>query len=292
MFYLIISIILSTIIIVTFKVFDQLKISVVQAITVNYLVASGFGFASEPGSFNLTTLPNQPWFYFAIIMGISLIVAFNLFALSAQKAGVAITAISSRMSVAIPIVLGFLLFKDSSGMVKITGIIIGLVAFYLTSKKDKAIRVKKSYILLPVILFLAVGINDSLMKVAEHYFLSDDFVPFLATSFGFALLFGLLVFIFRTIKDKKKLEGKNIVAGILLGLLNWYSTLFVLKGLDVFEVSFFMPVYNIGVVALASLTGFIIFKEKLTRINRTGIALAIIAIILIANGDNFFRYGF
>jgi drug/metabolite transporter (DMT)-like permease len=292
MFYLSLSILLSTVIIVTFKVFDRFKISVVQAITVNYLVASVFGFASESASFDLISLPNQPWFYFSALMGLSLIVAFNLFALSAQKAGVAITAISSRMSVAIPIVLGFFLFQDSSGVLKITGIIIGLVAFYLTTKKDKAIKLNKSYFYLPVILFLAIGVNDSLMKIAEHYFITDDFVPFLATSFGFSLIFGLIIFIFKTLKEKKKVEGKNIFAGVILGLLNWYSTLFVLKGLGVFEVSLFMPVYNIGVVALASVTGFVIFREKLTRINWIGIFLAIIAIILIANSDFFYQFQF
>lgn len=283
MAYLIIAIILSTLIIVTFRIFNYFNISIVQAITVNYLIACVFGFISEAGSFNLLTLPGQSWFYFSMLMGLSLIVAFNLFAMSAQKAGVAITAISSRMSVAIPVSLGFLLFDDSSGLLKIAGIITGLMAFYLTSKKDKSIRVNKSYIFLPILLFLAVGTNDSLMKVAQHFYITNDFVPFLATSFGFALVFGLAVFAWKSKEKKQKIRFKNIVAGTILGLFNWYSTLFVLKGLDIFEVSLFMPVYNIGVVALASLTGFIIFREKLSRTNWVGIFLAIIAILLIAN---------
>lgn len=283
MFYLIISILLSTAIIITFRVFNNYKISIVQAITVNYLVASGFGFWSEAGSFNPATLPNQPWFYFAILMGLSLIISFNLFALSAQKAGVAVTAISSRMSVVIPVSLGFLIFGDTSGIVKITGIITGLIAFYLTSKKDKKIAVNSAYIFLPLLLFLAVGTNDSLMKAAEHFYITTDFVPFLATSFGFALIFGLIVFAYKNSRQKNRFEVKNIIAGIFLGLLNWYSTLFVLKGLDLFEVSVFIPVYNVGVVTLAALAGYSIFKEKLSKLNRIGILLAVLAIILIAN---------
>ncbi|MCF8366279.1 MAG: hypothetical protein K9H16_10880, partial [Bacteroidales bacterium] len=172
MFYLIISIILSTAIIITFRVFNNYKISIVQAITVNYLVASGFGFLSETGSFNPATLPEQPWFYFSILMGLSLIIAFNLFALSAQKAGVAVTAISSRMSVVIPVSLGFLFFGDTAGIVKIAGIIAGLVAFYLTTKKDQTLTINKEIIYLPVLLFVAVGTNDSLMKAAEHFYIN------------------------------------------------------------------------------------------------------------------------
>lgn len=285
--YLILSVLLSTAIIITFRIFNNFKISIVQAITVNYLVASAFGFASESESFNLATLPDQPWFYFAILMGFSLIVSFNLFALSAQKAGVAVTAISSRMSVVVPVTLGFLVFGDTSGIVKIAGIILGLVAFFLTSRKDKNIKINKSYLFLPVLLFIAVGTNDSLMKAAEHFYITTDFVPFLATSFGFALIFGIVVFGYKLNKQNQKIELKNIIAGVILGLLNWYSTLFVLKGLDIFQVSFFIPIYNVGVVALSALIGFAIFKEKLSRINWIGIGLAILAIILIAN-DNFF----
>ncbi|MCK9269962.1 MAG: hypothetical protein WC271_07560 [Bacteroidales bacterium] len=283
MIYLLLAVLLSTAIIITFRIFNYFKISIVQAITVNYLVACVFGFASEPLSFNPEVIVGASWFYLSMLMGLSLILAFNLFALSAQNAGVAITAISSRMSVVIPVSLGFMFFGDTAGILKIAGIIAGLAAFYFSSKKNKKVHINQAYVYLPVLLFLAVGINDSLMKVAEHGYLTNDFTAFLATSFGFALLFGLLVFAYKSRKEPSGGVLKNIIAGIVLGLLNWYSTLFVLVGLDVYQVSFFMPVYNIGVVVLSSLVGFVAFREKLTATNWAGIGLAIIAIALIAN---------
>lgn len=283
MIYLLLAVLLSTAIIITFRIFNNFKISIVQAITVNYLVASVLGFASEPASFNPEAIVGAPWFYLSILMGLSLIVSFNLFALSAQNAGVAITAISSRMSVVIPVSLGFMFFGDTAGFLKIAGIIAGLAAFYFSSKKNKKVHINQAYVYLPVLLFLAVGINDSLMKVAEYGFLTTDFTAFLATSFGFALLFGLVVFAFKSRKQTTNGILKNIFGGVWLGLLNWYSTLFVLEGLDVYQVSFFIPVYNIGVVVLSSLIGFGAFREKLSATNWAGIGLAIVAIVLIAN---------
>jgi drug/metabolite transporter (DMT)-like permease len=282
MIYLLLAILLSTAIIITFRIFNYFKISIVQAITVNYLVACVFGFASEPGSFNPEVIFGASWFYLSILMGLSLILSFNLFALSAQNAGVAITAISSRMSVVIPVSLGFMFFGDTADIIKIAGIIAGLAAFYFSSKKNKKVHINQAYVYLLVLLFLTVGINDSLMKVAEYGFLTTDFTAFLATSFGFALLFGLVVFAYKSRKQATTGIFKNIIAGIWLGLLNWYSTLFVLVGLGVYQVSFFMPVYNIGVVVLSSLVGFAAFREKLTATNWAGIGLAIIAIALIA----------
>lgn len=282
MIYLILAILTSTLIIIAFRLFERFRISILQAITVNYFVASAFGYLSQAGSFRFSELPAQPWFGSALIIGVTLIVAFNLFAMSARYAGISVTAISSRMSVIIPVALGFLLFGDTAGWTKIAGIILALAAFYLTSRRTETIQMIPKYAYLPVLLFLAVGLNDSMMKVAEHFYVNGDFVVFLATAFGVALILGILVM---TIQGKSKnFEIRNVIAGVILGLLNWFSTLYFLKGLDLYQVSFFVPVYNVGVVALASSIGFVFFNEKTSFARVAGIALAVVAIVLIANG--------
>jgi uncharacterized membrane protein len=48
------------------------------------------------------------------------------------------------------------------------------------------------------------------------------------------------------------------------------------------QVSVFIPIMNISVVGLSSIIGFLVFKEKLRRINWIGIFLAFIAILFIA----------
>jgi drug/metabolite transporter (DMT)-like permease len=279
--YIVLAILTSTAIIVIFRVFERFKISVVQAITVNYLVASAFGFLSEIASFTFSEIPDKTWFLSSIIVGALLIISFNFFAYSAQYSGISITALSSRMSVVIPVSLGFLIFGDPVNIFKIAGIILALVAFYLTSKKEKAIKISTKYVWLPVLLFLAVGINDSMFKIAEHYFIGGDFVVFLATAFFVALILGMIVLLIKMLEKKEKFALKNVLAGIVLGLLNWFSTLYFLKGLDLFDVSVFVPLYNIGVVALSAVIGFLVFNEKLTKLNWVGIMLAIIAIFLI-----------
>jgi len=282
MFYIILAILTSTAIIVTFRLFERFGISIVQAITVNYLVASVFGFLSETGNFSFSAIPDQPWFLSALVVGALLIISFNFFAFSAQYSGISITAISSRMSVVMPVALGFLIFDDAVNIFKIAGIIMALIAFYLTIKKDKTITINPKFAWLPVLLFIAVGTNDSMFKIAEHFYIGGDFVVFLATAFGVALLLGLIVLLAKRIESKEKFAFKNIVAGVILGLLNWFSTLYFLKGLDIFDVSVFVPLYNIGVVALSAIIGFLVFNEKLTRLNWIGILLALIAIFLIA----------
>lgn len=280
MFYLVFSILSSTLIIIAFKLVARYKISILQAITVNYLVASVFGFLSEPETFRFFEIPSRPWFSMAILVGITLILGFNLFALSAAKAGVVITAIASRMSVLIPVLAGFILLGEPMGTLKIIGIILALFAFYLTfSKKDK-VRINLHVILLPLLMFIVMGTNDTLMKLAQTFFIGRDFILFLSTAFLISLILGTIVLI---LKSKNEIfTYKNILAGIILGLLNWYSTYYFLKGLELFDVSIVVPVINVGIVALSSIAGYFFFKEKLTKINWIGIFIAMVAIFLMA----------
>lgn len=284
MMYLVLAILTSTAIIVTFRYFSQFKISTLQAITVNYLTAASFGYLSAGENVNFTKIPSESWFFISLAVGVTLIVAFNLYALSARHAGMAVTAITGRMSVVIPVLFGLLLFGDSTGWLRITGIVVALVALFLTSKKKQADRINARYFYLPLFLFLAFGANDTLLKVAEHFYITDDFTIFLATAFLAALVLGILLLAIKWKPGEEKFHIKNIVAGIILGLFNWYSTLYFLKGINIFEVSVFIPAFNIGVVVLASISGFWLFKEKLSGTNYFGIFLAIIAILFLASG--------
>jgi drug/metabolite transporter (DMT)-like permease len=280
MFYLVFAIISSTLIIITFKLFPRYNISVFQAITVNYLVASGFGFISEPGTFSIHGLYLRPWFPISLLVGLTLIIGFNLFALCARKTGVVITAISSRMSVVIPVVLGFLIFSEKATTLKITGILLALAAFYMTFLKKQSMKPDMRFIFLPFLLFLALGINDSLMKFAQYHFIGGDFILFLSTAFFMSFILGAILLAFKSSNEKWAI--KNLMAGIVIGLLNWFSTYYFLKGLHLFEVTIVVPVINVGIVALSSLAGYLFFAEKLLKINWIGIVAAMMAIFLMA----------
>jgi len=94
----------------------------------------------------------------------------------------------------------------------------------------------------------------------------------------------MLVLVLKWRSGIEKFNCKNVVAGIVLCIFNWYSTLYLLKRTDVFEITVFIPAYNIGVVVLASMIGFWFFIEKLSRSNSVGIFLAIVATIFLALG--------
>ena len=282
MLYLISAIIISTSIFITFKFFKRFEIDNFQAITVNYIIASAFGFLIYSGDFTFATILQRTWFPYALIAGVLFICVFLLFALSSQKAGVALTAVSSKMSVIIPVIFGVILCNDSMNFIKIIGILAALIAFYLTLKKNNKIKVYSKYLVLPVLLFLGNGITDAFLKYSEHNFISNETVLFLATVFTISLIICIGISTGRYFMFKQKIHLRNIIGGIILGFLNFGTTYYLIMAMGVFQSTVLFPVQNVGIVVLSALAGFIIFREKLSVINWSGILLSIIAILLIA----------
>ncbi len=285
MLFLILTIIQSTAIFVVMKLFNRFRIDNWQAITVNYIVASAFGLAIYDGKISGQIIIEKEWFEYALLLGLTFISTFFIFALSAQKVGVALTSVASKMSVVIPVLAGLILLSEKISFMAALGIAIALLAFYLTLGSGEKRAFPKKYIILPLLLFLGNGINDTLMKYSEHHYVEDnnDLVLYLSVIFLTALGLGIIISIFRYSRKKFRIEFKNILAGILLGLLNFGSTLYILKSMGIFDSSIVFPIANAGIVCLSAVSGFFIFGERLTPRNWAGIILGILAILLIAN---------
>ncbi len=288
MIYLLFAIAASTLILVSFRIFSKLGIDDFSAITVNYIIGALFGFSTIGWQFSSFAESPERMVILSVITGILLISGFVFFGLSTRKAGMAITAISSRMSVIIPVMLGILVVGDNAGAMKIAGIILALIAFWLSLKKEGKINISGSAFLIPLGVFILLGLNDSIVKITQHYFLpaGDEraYITYAATSFFVAFIIGTAGSVVRIGNGTGKMNGRSIGAGVILGLLNWASMFFLLKGLEKMQVSVFIPVLNVSVVTLSALTGFLVFREKLRPVNWAGITLALLAIVLIAAG--------
>lgn len=285
MIFLILTVLQSTAIFAVMKLFARFKIDNWQAITVNYIIACLFGFIIYEGELTASMLMEKSWFIFAMILGMTFIFTFFIFALSSQKVGVALTSVASKMSVIIPVIAGIILLNEQVSILAITGIVLALIAFYLSLGGGANSSFPRKYVILPVILFIGNGINDTIMKYSEHHFIenSNELTLFLAVIFLTSLIMGSIISTARYAHKKRPVSYKTIIAGTILGLLNFGSTFYILKSMGVYESAVVFPIANAGIVSLSALTGYILFREKLNRMNWAGILLAILAILLIAN---------
>jgi drug/metabolite transporter (DMT)-like permease len=279
--YLLLSILSSTAIFVLFKSFSKYKINTLQAIVVNYATAFTCGLLLQEGQIRPSEIIQTKWFFIAITLGFLFITIFNVMALTAQKNGLSVASVASKMSVIIPILFGIFMYNESTGIQKIIGIILALVAVYLTSTKQKSNTVLTKAIYLPIILFLGSGIIDTSVN---HFAPKNEMQLFLAVIFGIAGSLGFFILSYKSIILKQHFKLKSVPFGILLGIANYCSMYFLLKALriDGLDSSSVFTINNVAIVAVSTLIGLILFREKISTKNWIGIILAVISIFFVS----------
>lgn len=284
MIYLLLSITASTLIFIIFKLFNKYGINTLQAIVVNYFTACLFGLFIYDAPIKINDILESEWIYGAIGLGFLFIAIFNVMALTAQRNGLSVASVASKMSVIIPIIFGIYVYKEGVGFQKIIGIILALVSVYLTSVKPKTSENITKGLWLPVLLFFGSGVIDTSIKYIETTYLAENGIPiFSATIFAFAFVIGSTILIVKAFKKPFKFPFKTILGGSILGIVNYCSIYYLLKALnhESLESSTLFTVNNVAIVMVSTLLGLWIFKEKISNKNWIGIFLAIISIVIV-----------
>lgn len=269
---------------IIFKMFDRYRVNTLNAIVVNYWVAATLSILLDSSGISLKKAPLEPWFFQAIMMGFLFITLFNIIAKSTQNIGVSVTTVANKMSLIMPVMFSIFVLHDAVNVVKVIGIILALLAVYLTTKSDNRSAVDKRFIVYPFIVFIGSGIIDTLFKYNDEFTLGDNGLePFVSWIFITSSFLGLIVLIYKYVREKSLPDRNSIIAGFILGFPNYFSIFFLLKSLNIgMEGSIVIPLNNISIVAVSALSGIFIFREKGTKSNIIGLLLAIIAIGLLA----------
>lgn len=278
MLFLVLSIFCSVIVGVIFKITRKYATNPKQIIAFNYVFAlllCYFTFSPDLSEVK----SDSPWGIYFLI-GVLLPVVFLFLVASIRHMGIVKTDTAQRLSLFIPILAAWLIFKEEFNAYKVFGLIIGFLALLLILKKQSENTDNKW--IYPTVVLFGFGSIDILFKQIALY-TTLPYTTSLFVVFSIALAIALLIVGYEVVFKKVKFEFKNILFGGLVGLFNFGNILFYLKAHQVFSdnPSTVFAGMNMGVIVLGSVIGLFFFKEKLSKINFTGIFLALIAIILI-----------
>lgn len=278
MLFLILSILCSVAVGVLFKFSRRYAVSNTQIVASNYVFALVLCyFFFSPDLNGIATL--APWGIYMTI-GILLPAVFLFLAASIKHMGIVKTDAAQRLSLFIPILAAWLIFKEDFNSLKITAFLVGLPALLLILAKPS--RNTENKWIYPAVVLFGFGLIDILFKqIALNT--SLPYTTSLFVVFGIALVLMIVAVIYEAIVGKVELNIRSILFGFLVGIFNFGNILFYLKAHQAFaeNPSTVFAGMNMGVIIIGSLVGIFIFKEKLTKINFAGLLLALIAIILI-----------
>ncbi|TDG35007.1 DMT family transporter [Pedobacter changchengzhani] len=280
MIYIILSICCSVIVAILLKLAKRYQINIIQAVISNYLMAIVLCYFFFKPNLNFITT-NAPWAIY-LSLGILLPSIFLFLAASIKNLGIVKTDIAQRLSLFIPILAAYFLFKEDFSLVKFLGLGTGFLAILFTFiRKSENNKEIKNWIY-PVTVFVGFGVIDVLFKQVAL----NKAIPYttsLFTIFCIAFLVATIIVLVKVINHRTKIQLVNLGCGLILGLFNFGNILFYLKAHQYFSKnpSTVFGAMNLGVIALGTLIGVLIFKEKLSVLNYIGILLAICAVLLI-----------
>jgi len=259
-----------------------------QAICLNYIVCFLTGLLLMPAGQSFSLDLSQNWTWYCLALGFGFIITFILSGLSTQKAGITMTSLANNVSLVIPVLASLLLFNTEAkefNNLNYLGLLLAIVAVGLaTYQKSETGKIKSWY--LPLSVFLMYGITNTSINYLNLKFIPNPelTIPVTLVMVLGALLSGVILLIYKLAKAEEKLAWKNVLASITLGIPNFLSFYLLILALTSFGNSgaFVYPVFNIGVICISALVAYIFFKEKMNLLNKSGLALAVIALVLIS----------
>jgi drug/metabolite transporter (DMT)-like permease len=284
MLFLMLSVICSVLVSVVLKLAPRRGIDVAQAVTWNYLAASGLSLLILQPSLQSLQSAQTPW---PALLGlaVALPAIFLVLARAVREAGIVRSDVAQRLSLLISLGAAFVLFGEQANGWKLAGLGLGLLAIVgVSARTGEAGATTPSSWRWLLAVWGGFALIDILLKQVAAAGTPSTAALLVSFAIAFVLMLGWQLQ--RHLSGSSKLTARNFGYGLLLGLLNFGNILFYVRAHQALPHSpaTIFAGMNIGVVCLGTLVGVLAFGEKTSRCNRIGLALAVVAIGLIARG--------
>lgn len=264
------------------KLGEVKQYKVLNILTVNYVIA--FGAAIGINAWNgLDVVPAFPvWFWiFCAFIGFIFIANFFVLSRSVHLNGVGVSIAAMRLALLVPVLLSVFFYGELLTISKIAGILLvfGALFMLIAARRDVSLTKVGSAGLL-LLLFFFSGMADASLKIYEEEMSAVASEAHLMSAiFMFSLLFGIAAVI--KTGDIRRINLSEIKLGVSIGVPNLLSSIFLINAFAYFDASIVYSVINMLVVMGGALIGLLYWKDKVSRFEAIGMAMAVLAIIIL-----------
>lgn len=283
MYFLLFAVVCSVLVSVLLKLARQHRLDVAQMVTWNYLVAAAMTVLLLRPSLQSLQSSQAPW---AALLALSVVLPglFLVLGRAVALAGIVRTDVAQRLSLLISLAAAFTFFGQTATPWKLLGLALGLLAMLGITARPSGARSADGSGRWLLAVWMGFAVVDILLK--QVALSGTPSMAALVVCFSVAFVLMLALQLWRHLRQRTRLDMRNLLAGLVLGLLNGGNILFYVHAHQAMAESpaTVFAGMNIGVVVLGAVVGITVFGEPTTRWNRAGLALAVVAIGLIAWG--------
>ena len=192
-----------------------------------------------------------------------------------RRNGVVLSSLFMKLGLLVPFAVSILFFREMPTWLQVAGFCLAIAAIVVFNlKKDGA---GSRFGISLILLLLLNGGVDTAIKTFEELgpaALSDHFLC-LSFSVAFALCMGLVL------AKKERPDIKTLLYGAGIGIVNFFSSKFVLAALTRIPAVVLFPTYSVATMLVVTLSGVIFFQERLSRRQWLAFAGVIAALVLL-----------
>ena len=226
-----------------------------------------------------------PTVIFGALFGIGSVCFQFVYTRALSTGPVSLTVMLGNLAMVVPTFFSVIVYHDACGPLKIVGLLLTIIALVLNVKKHGDQKAEKGWLFYVAIAFLMNALVAVDMKIFSTTYHNGENFPFVAVAYITAALVSAVIFLFmRRGEAKLSFSAKGPV---------WLYTFFVALFLGSFQALnsyasgringvFYYPALNGGSTMLLTLSGVLLFKEKLSARSWASIAVGVAAIILLS----------
>ena len=253
------------------KIKNNLSMLAVNYIMCTFLawVYTGFGSLYPTVDGSLTAA------VFGAVNGVLYLAGFVLLQRNIRTNGVVLSATFIKLGLLVSMAVSVVFFGERPEIWQWAGFALAVTAIVLMNYRPG--EGKAGNIAGLLLLLLAGGGGDAMSKVFEELgnpALSDYF---LVVTFGTALLFCLIL----CKAGKEKMGRWEVLFGLLIGIPNFFSAKFLLGALQDIAAVIVYPVYSVATILTVTVTGILVFREKLEKKQWLALGMILVALVLL-----------
>lgn len=207
--------------------------------------------------------------------GIFYLAAFLLLQTNVRTNGVSLSSAFMKLGVIVPVILGITCFGERLSLSRLAGILLTVSAILVLSGRQPG-QQRRQYHLLILLMFCG-GMADGSSKIYDACGVPELQGQFLFTAFGVAMLLCVLV----CMREHQTPNKRDWGLGVMLGIPNYFSSLFLLWSLTSVPASVAFPVFSCGTILFLTLIGHLVFRETLEKRQQLSLGLVLAALVCL-----------
>lgn len=210
-----------------------------------------------------------------IFNGVLYLAGFVLLQRNIRSNGVVLSATFIKLGLLVSMVVSVAFFGERPELWQWAGFFLAVAAIVLMNYQPGGEKAGNRWSL--ILLLLAGGGGDAMSKVFEE--LGEPALSGHFLLYTFLVALGLCLILFGIRRER---AGKwEVLFGLLVGIPNFFSAKFLLGALEDIAAVIVYPVYSVATILAVTVTGVLLFREKLEKRQWAALAIILVALVLL-----------